>query len=197
MCPCSGSQRAFRSPSSAPPGAVLTAPCPGGQVRWAALGLSRSAKGGAFAAALLALLGASGWGTRGATVLLGALVVRCNLKPSEARAAASKQCAMCCGTQHNHRNLSWHVARCLACCWKPIAVGVCMAPCRKMRAVCRRWTRSARARSRWCCPPGSARGGCRTSCAAGPRCACRRWASCTSADSLCRAGWAGLFCVIP
>jgi len=41
-----------------------------------------------FAAALLALLGASGWGTRAATVLLGALVVRCNLKPSEARAAA-------------------------------------------------------------------------------------------------------------
>jgi len=62
----------------------MTALCPGGQVRWEALGLSRSTKGGVFAAALLALLGASGWGTRAATVLLGALVVRCNLKPSAA-----------------------------------------------------------------------------------------------------------------
>ena len=81
--------------------AVLTALSPGGQLRWEALGLSRSTKGGVFAAALLALLGASGWGTRAAIVLLGALVVRCNLKPSEARAAASKHSSVPHAVLHN------------------------------------------------------------------------------------------------
>ena len=55
------------------------------KARWEGLGLSRSAKGGAFAVALLVLLAGSGWAMRMAIALMGALVVRCHLEQAEAR----------------------------------------------------------------------------------------------------------------
>ena len=56
---------------------------PGLQERWAALHISRSHSGIAFAVALLVLMYFCSWTTRLLTVFVGLIIVRCNLKPSE------------------------------------------------------------------------------------------------------------------
>ena len=58
------------------------------QERWQALRLSRRQKAAALAAASLCIWMSAGWSTRLQVLLLGALTVRCNLKPAEVRASA-------------------------------------------------------------------------------------------------------------
>ena len=54
------------------------------QERWQALKLSRRNKAAALAAASLCIWMSTGWALRLQVLLLGALTVRCNLKPAEA-----------------------------------------------------------------------------------------------------------------
>lgn len=74
------------------------------QGRWQALRLSRRQKAVALCVASLCVWAGSGWTTRLQVLLLGALTVRCNLKPAE----------VCC--VRLPIMLSWappHIGRCL------------------------------------------------------------------------------------
>ena len=54
------------------------------QERWQALKLSRRSKAAALAVGSLCIWMSTGWPVRLQVLLLGALTVRCNLKPAEA-----------------------------------------------------------------------------------------------------------------
>ena len=78
------------------------------QERWQALRLSRRQKAAALAAASLCIWMSAGWTTRLQVLLLGALTVRCNLKPAEVRARAR---VVDCFSLHQllRRNVRLHV----------------------------------------------------------------------------------------
>lgn len=62
---------------------AYTGACASASARWEALGLSRKHKALALALALGCLWLRSGWNTRLVALLVGALAVRCQLKPAE------------------------------------------------------------------------------------------------------------------
>ncbi|KAK9822490.1 hypothetical protein WJX81_002303 [Elliptochloris bilobata] len=81
------------------------------KARWEALGLSRNAKGGVLAAALLVLLASSGWATRMVMLLLAALIVRCHLEQAEVDAIATRAQPMVLSAKKRARRVSDFVRR--------------------------------------------------------------------------------------
>ena len=73
----------YYPPQPPKPWAAYPARCPV-QERWQALKLSRRNKAAALAVASLCIWMSTGWTLRLQVLLLGALTVRCNLKPAEA-----------------------------------------------------------------------------------------------------------------